>query len=394
MALAQLRRNWSRTLLTSLGIAVGVGALVAIVGIGQGASRSIEQDLASMGSNLVSVEAGTGGGPQAHVSAPPFQDRDIESIRRQVPHLSGVAPMASSSVTTHYAGLTWSTSVTGSSPDWLGVAGWTLASGRALEDGEARSGAAVCVLGETVRENLFGDLDPLGARIRLGDADCTVIGVLAAKGENTMGMDQDDLVWAPVRFVQRRLLGTTGVDRILLSVDDAANTDEVLLSLDAVIRELRHVRSDATVDFQIRDTREMAEHVGGITTVLTGLLGAVAAVSLFVGGIGIMNVMLVSVGERTHEIGIRMAVGALQGDVMAQFLVESATLSALGGLAGVALGVAVTAVGATVLEVPFVVVPAAVIGAVVVSAGLGVMFGWMPARRAARLEPIDALRAP
>lgn len=395
LALAQLRRNWSRTALTSLGIAVGVAALITIVGVGQGASRSIDDDLAGMGSNLLILESGTGGGPQAHVSAPAFRAQDLSAIRRQVPHLAGVAPIAQAAVTAVSGGQQWSTAVTGSNRDYLAVAGWTLASGRGFTEGEERSGAAVCLIGDTVAKGLFGDADPLGAKVRLGSrGECSVVGALAAKGDNTMGMDQDDLLVAPIGLVQRRLLGSTDIDRVLLSIDDPANTDLVIADLDVVVRELRHVTSDDTVNFQIRDTRELASRIGGVTTVLTGLLSAVAAVSLVVGGIGIMNVMLVSVTERTHEIGIRMAVGALEGDVMAQFLIEAASLAALGGVAGVAVGIVATAVGAAVLDVPFVVVPSAVIVAVVASAGMGVVFGWMPARRAARLAPIDALRAP
>jgi putative ABC transport system permease protein len=395
LALAQLQRSWTRTLLTSLGIAVGVAALIAIVGIGQGASRSISDDLASMGNNLVMVTSGTGGGPRAHVSAPSFQQTDLERIARQVPHLRALAPVVQAPVTLVSGGQEWGTSVTGSNSDWLVSGGWEVASGRAFTEGEERAGASVCLIGETVRESLFGDLDPLQASVRLGaKAECTVIGVLGAKGANTMGMDQDDVVLAPIGLVQRRLLGTTGFDLMLLSVDAAERVDGALEALDATLRELRHVTSDDTVDFEIRDTREMASMVSSITAVLTGMLAAVAAVSLVVGGIGIMNVMLVSVTERTHEIGVRMAVGALEGDVMAQFLIEAAVLAALGGVAGVLVGIGATAIGALALGIPFVVVPWAVLGAVACSAGMGLVFGWMPARRAARLTPIEALRAP
>jgi putative ABC transport system permease protein len=395
LALAQLRRNWTRTLLTSLGIAVGVAALIAIVGIGQGASRSISEDLSTMGNNLVMVTSGTGGGPRAHVSAPSFKDVDLERIRRQVPHLQAVAPVVQAQVTLVSGGQEWVTSVSGSNTDWLVAGGWSLSSGRAFTEGEERAGSSVCLIGETVKTSLFGELDPLQARIRLGaKAECTVIGVLGAKGANTMGMDQDDLVLAPFALVQRRLLGTTGFDQMLLSVDLAEHVDASIAALDQTLRELRHVTSDDTVDFEIRDTREMASIVGSVTTVLTGMLAAVAAVSLVVGGIGIMNVMLVSVTERTHEIGVRMAVGALEGDVMAQFLIEAAVLAALGGVAGVLVGIVATALGALALDIPLVVVPWAVVAAVLCSAGMGIAFGWMPARRAARLTPIEALRAP
>ncbi|MEZ4323269.1 MAG: ABC transporter permease [Myxococcota bacterium] len=393
LALVELRRNWSRSLLTSLGILIGVAAVIAMVGIGRGASASIEEDLSSMGTNLLLVESGVHRGPQARSSARPFQRGDVERIAREVPHLQAVAPTSGTSVTAAYGTVSYDTTVTGSTDDYLIATGWTVSEGRSFTDGEALAGATVCLLGDTVRTELFGDADPIGADVRIGKASCTVIGLLGAKGENTMGMDQDDLVLAPLALVQRRLVGSTDINTIFVSVDDAANTDLALLSLDATLRDLRHVRSDDTVDFTVRDTREMASMLSGITTVLTGFLAAVAGVSLVVGGIGIMNIMLVSVTERTREIGIRMSIGALEGDVMLQFLTEATVLAALGGVLGATLGVAITALGSLALDVPFVVDPVIVLGSVGFSALMGVFFGWMPARRAARLEPIDALRS-
>lgn len=394
LARQQLWRTKARSALTSLGILVGIAAVIAVVGLGAGAKQSIARDLSSMGSNLLMLEAGRGGGPQAHVAAPGFKAADLEAIRRQVPHLAGVSPDAQTPVTAAAGGETWQTTVSGATADWFVVGGWTVASGRTFDAGEERAGTDVCVLGETVRKNLFGDADAVGEHIRLGDVGCEVAGVLVAKGENTMGMDQDDRVVAPIRFVQRRLLGTSDVSRVMISVDSAEHIDEAALVLDEVVRDLRHVRSDDTVDFEIRDTRRMMSMMSGITTVLTAVLSGVAAVSLLVGGIGVMNVMLVSVTERTHEIGVRLAVGALEADVMAQFLAEAGLLSALGGAVGVLVGLAGTFVTAAAIGVPFVVEPWAVVGAVLTSGLIGVGFGWMPARRAARLEPIDALRSP
>jgi len=393
LAITELRRNLGRTFLTSLGILIGVAAVIAMVGIGRGATASIEADLASMGTNLLLVESGTGRGPQARTATRPFQQGDVDRLAREVPHLQAVAPVSSSSVTSVYGGVSYDTTVTGSSNDYLVATGWTVASGRSFTTGEELSGAPVCLLGDTVREELFGQADPLGTKVRIGEASCTVVGVLGAKGENTMGMDQDDLVFATLGLVQRRLVGNTDLNSIFVSVDEADNMDVALLSLDATLRDIRHVRSDDTVDFTVRDTREMASRMSGITTLLTGFLAAVAAVSLVVGGIGIMNIMLVSVTERTREIGIRMSIGALEGDVMLQFLTEATVLAALGGIMGATLGVTLTAIGAFLLDVPFVVEPVIVLGSVGFSALMGVFFGWMPARRAARLEPIDALRS-
>ncbi|MCB9794631.1 MAG: ABC transporter permease [Alphaproteobacteria bacterium] len=393
LAVVELRRSWSRTALTSLGILIGVAAVIAMVGIGQGATASIEEDLASMGSNMLMVESGVMRGPQSRSSAPPFAQQDLDRIAREVPHLAAVSPRVSSSATVAYGGITYDTSITGSDNGYLAATGWNIEEGRAFTEGEVRGGGGVCILGATVHNELFGAADPLGAQLRVGAGSCTVIGLLEAKGENTMGMDQDDLVLAPVGFVQRRLVGNADISTIFISVDGEENIDLALSGLENTLRDIRHVRSDDTVNFTIRDTREMVDRMSGITTVLTGFLSAVAGVSLLVGGIGVMNIMLVSVTERTREIGIRMSIGALEEDVMLQFLTEAMVLGAVGGCAGAVFGVILTAVGATLLEVPIVIEPMVIVGSVLFSALIGVGFGYLPARRAARLEPIDALRS-
>ncbi len=392
LALTELRRNWTRSALTSLGVLIGVAAVIAMVGIGRGATQSIEGDLASMGNNLLMVESGRGGGPQARTAAVPFDLTDAQAIETQVPYLSAVAPVANASTTAVSGGLEWTTTVTGSTSGYLIAADWTIADGRGFTEGEERSGAAVCLIGETLREELFEYQQPLGASVRLGDVSCRVVGLLEAKGENTMGMDQDNVILAPLGLVQRRMLGSTDISTILVSVDEVEHMDMASGSLELLLRKRRHVTSDDTVNFEIRDTREMAARVSGITNLLTAFLAAVAAVSLLVGGIGIMNIMLVSVTERTREIGIRMSIGALEGDVMLQFLVEAVVLSGLGGLAGVLVGIGLTAIGSVALDVPFVIEPVVTSCALIFSALMGVVFGYWPARRAARLEPIDALR--
>lgn len=394
LAMAELRRNWTRTTLTSLGIVIGVASVIAMVGVGQGATASVEQDLASMGNNLLFVQAGADEGPHRRTSARPFKYIDVERIAREVPHLKAVAPNVGASADLAWGAVTTeSVEVVGSSEAYLVASGWTLDEGRNLTSAEARSGAGVCVLGQTVVTELFGGLRPLGETLRIGRASCIVIGTLVSKGTNTMGMDQDDLVIAPWAFVQRRIAGTTDITSIYVSVDDEKHLDATSMALDATLRRIRHVTSDSTVDFNVRDTREMAETMSGITNVLTGFLAAVAGVSLLVGGIGIMNIMLVSVTERTREIGIRMSIGALEEDVLLQFLTEATVLSALGGVVGAVLGIAITAVVSLALGVPFVVEYRVVVASVLFSAAMGIGFGWMPARRAARLEPIDALRS-
>jgi len=393
IALVELRRNLTRSLLTSLGILIGVGAVIAMVGLGRGATASIEQDLASFGSNMLIIQPGAGHrGPGGRSPAPAFDLADADAIIRQVRGVEAVAPQVSAMVTAVVGGQDWDTSVTGSTNGWLTNAGWELVEGRSFTDGETRSGAPVCVLGQTVKQELLGSGDALGVEVRLGALTCTVIGVLEAHGENTFGMDQDDLILAPISTVQRRLLGTTDVNIITVTVKDPDRLEAVAADLDALMRQRRNVASDAALNFEVSDTREMMAMISGITGTLTAFLAAVAAVSLLVGGIGIMNIMLVNVTERTREIGVRMAVGALDTDVMTQFLVESVVLSALGGVLGIVLGIAGTALGATIMNIPFIVDPLAVGMAVGVSALIGVAFGWWPARRAAKLEPIDALR--
>jgi putative ABC transport system permease protein len=391
MALRQIARNPTRAALTGLGILIGVASVILMVNLGQGATASIEEDLASMGQNMVIVTPGADRGPGSRTSARPFDRSDADAIAA-VDHVAFAAPVASTSVTAQSDGEDRPLSVTGSTSDFATIQQWQIASGRMFDEGEQRGGAAVCVLGTTAAQDLF-DGQALGATLRLGSVSCEVVGVFAPKGANTMGMDQDDFALVPIATVQRRLLGTDDVATVLLSVDSEAHLDAAIADIETTLRARRHIAPGATDDFELMDTREMASMVSGITGTLTVFLSAIAGISLVVGGIGVMNIMLVSVTERTREIGLRMAVGALERDVLTQFLLEAVMLSGLGGVAGVVLGVALTVLGATLLDVPIVVNGPVVLGAVVFSGLMGVVFGFLPARRAARLEPVDALRA-
>lgn len=393
LAFSELRRNWSRTLLTSLGILIGVASVIAMVGIGRGATASIEADLASMGTNLLMVEPGVRRGPQSRGNARPFRLSDVERIAREVPYTVAVSPSSSSSTTLAYEGLTYDTSVTGANEGYLTATGWSVLNGRNFSSTEAKSGAQVCLLGDTVVESLFEGANPIGASMRVGSTSCTVIGTLVAKGEDTMGRDQDDVVLAPFPLVQRRLLGTTDVSNIFVSIDDEAHLDLAIAALDATMRDLRSVTTESTVDYTIRDTREMASRMSSITGVLTGLLAAVAGVSLLVGGIGIMNIMLVSVTERTREIGLRMALGAKRSDIRNQFLVEAAVLCVIGGAIGLVLAVAAGTALTVYADFPVPIGIGVGIGAIVFSAVIGLLFGGYPAVRASRLSPIEALRS-
>ncbi|KAF5049006.1 Macrolide export ATP-binding/permease protein MacB [anaerobic digester metagenome] len=300
--------------------------------------------------------------------------------------------MVSKSVTAVYQASNWATIVTGSNNDYFKAGNWELAHGRTFSETEERAGKAVCVIGATVREKLFGGQNPVGSEIRIKQFSCEVVGMLKPKGQSAMGSDQDDIVVMPLRTVQRRLSGSQDINRLSVSVRDGASIDAAKRQLTLLLRERRNIAENEEDDFRVMDTRQIAETLTGTTKILTMLLGAVAAVSLLVGGIGIMNIMLVSVTERTREIGIRLAIGALEREVLLQFLIEAVVLSSLGGLIGIALATGASMGLAGVMGVPYIFDPAINIASFLFSAAIGVIFGYFPARRAAGLNPIDALR--
>ncbi|MEW5788735.1 MAG: ABC transporter permease [Pseudomonadota bacterium] len=393
IALREIRRNLLRAFLTILGIVIGVLAVVTMVTLGNGATQAVSAQVASLGSNLLMVMPGQRLGPgRDSAGAPSFKLADAEAIRAQIPGLAGVAPMASSQVTVVAGGQNWSTTIQGSSREWFHAGAWKLASGRLFNEGEERAGAAVCVVGERVRKELFGKQDPVGSQIRVKQFVCDVVGLLQAKGQSGMGRDQDDVVVMPLRTVQRRLTGSQDVAGLMISVRDGVSTSKVQQQLEGLLRERRHIADLEQDNFNVMDTRQIAETLSGTTQVLTALLGAVAAVSLLVGGIGIMNIMLVSVTERTREIGIRLAIGALEQEVLLQFLIEAVVLSSLGGLIGILLATGLSMVLADLMQVPYAFDPGINLLAFGFSAAIGVIFGYFPARRAARLDPIEALR--
>jgi putative ABC transport system permease protein len=394
LALREIRRNVLRSSLTILGIVIGVAAVITMVTIGGGATEQVANQIRSLGSNLLNVRPGQrphgpGGARQA---ARLFETKDVEAISREISGIAAIAPVVTRSVLAINADLNWSTTVTGTDNAYFTIRDWPLAGGRIFTDSEVRSGRMACVLGATVRQKLFGAQEALGASIRLGALACQVIGVLAAKGQSTFGTDQDDLVIIPLRAMQRRIAGTTYVETILVSVRDGVPTKSVQANIESLLRERRRIDPRAEADFYVMDMQQIVTAVSGTTQTLTALLGAVAAVSLLVGGIGIMNIMLVSVTERTREIGIRLAIGAMENEVLMQFLVEAIMLSLFGGIAGIALGVGAAAGGSAVLGLPFVFNPGIVILAFAFSGAVGVIFGFFPARKAAQLDPIEALR--
>lgn len=393
LAFRELRRNIMRSFLTMLGIIIGVAAVIVLVTLGSGATRQVTEQISSLGTNLLMVgPARKQMGPGRGSSAPPFKLADVEAISTEVSGLNAVCPVSNISTTAIFANENWSTLVTGTTEQYFVVSGRTVELGRTFSAGETRSGTAVCIIGETVRSNLFGNRNPVGSRIRLNRLSCEVIGLLKPKGQSTMGHDQDDLVLLPLRTFHRRISGNEDVSMIQVSVKNAGDIGRVQRDIEALLRVRRHVSPDEEDNFTVMDLREITKMLSGTTELLTTLLGAVAAVSLLVGGIGIMNIMLVSVTERTREIGTRLAIGALEKDVLLQFLVESVVLSSVGGLIGIILAL-VSSVGlAKALKVPFVFHLPIIVISFFFSAIVGVVFGYFPARKAARLDPIEALR--
>ena len=391
LSLRAITRNVLRSFLTILGVVIGVAAVITMVTLGKGATRSVSDQISSMGSNLLMLRPGQRFGPGADV-APNFKLADVEAIRAQITAIDAVAPVASLSVTAVYQARNWSTMVTGSTNDHFRAGNWEIVSGRDFTETEERSGRAVCVIGESVRANLFGAQNPVGSDIRIKQFSCEVVGLLKAKGQSAMGSDQDDTVVMPLRTVQRRLTGSQDVSRLTVSVREGASIDAAKEQLVLLMRERRNIAENEDDNFRVMDTRQIAETLTGTTRILTMLLGAVAAVSLLVGGIGIMNIMLVSVTERTREIGIRLAIGALEREVLLQFLIEAVVLASLGGLIGLALAAGASMTIARMMGIPYLFDPLTNILSFLFSAAIGVIFGFFPARRAAQLDPIDALR--
>jgi putative ABC transport system permease protein len=392
LAIREIRRHLLRSFLTTLGIVIGVSAVVTMVTLGNGATAAVQQQIASLGANILQIRPGQGfgrggGGPQP----PDFKMQDIDAIGEQIAGVRAVAPQAQSSATLVRNGSNWQTSVNGTTGEFFTAQSWPLAEGRLFTQAEEAAGKAVCIIGNTVRQNLFQRDDPIGQRMRVKDVSCEVIGLLTTRGQGGFA-DQDDVVIMPIKIVQRRFTGNRDVRMILVAVDDDYDTSAIQASIRELLRERRQILPGQEDNFNIFDTRQISETLSGTTRILTMVMGAVAAVSLLVGGIGIMNIMLVSVTERTREIGIRLAIGAIGREVLLQFLVEAIVLACLGGVIGLLLALAATLIVAPLIQVPFMFDPRINLVAFLFSAAIGVVFGYFPARRAASLNPIDALR--
>ena len=387
LALRDIRRNVLRSVLTVLGIIIGVAAVITLVTIGNGTTAQVTDQIAARGTNVLTIIPGYHRG-----RAPSFTIRDVKAIRHEIAALNAVAPICSTSTTAVAGNRNWSTSITGSTNTYFSIGNWTVVDGRPFEEAEVRSGKAVCVIGATVRENLFPGTDPVGRKIRLGKVSCQVVGLLKEKGQSSMGWDPDDLIVMPLAAVQRRFIGNRNIARIQVSVMDGISTAKVSDDLKKLLRERRKLADDEEDNFRIWDSKEFASMLTDTTKTMTTLLSAVAGVSLLVGGIGIMNIMLVSVTERTREIGIRLAIGAFEHEVLLQFLIEAVVLSSFGGIFGIILALSTSYGLCRMMEIPFL-PDLKIIGiAFLFSAAVGVVFGYFPALKAARLDPIDALR--
>jgi putative ABC transport system permease protein len=396
IAMRALARNKLRSILTMLGIIIGVGAVIAMVSVGQGAQQQAQQQIAAMGSNMLFVQSGTvnrGGMRMGWGATKTLIYEDMVAIMRECPSVKAAAPGSQSTAQVVFGNDNWSTTVNGTEPQYFDIRSWPMAEGSSFSQDDVSMAANVAVIGETVRKNLFGATDPIGETVRINNLPFKVVGLLTAKGTSAaMGQDQDDIILVPITTLQKKITGQDWLRWIMVSAvsKDASYTAQQQIT--ALLRDRHRIRSAQDDDFFVRNLADMADLADQNARLFTILLGSIASISLLVGGIGIMNIMLVSVTERTREIGIRMAIGATEGDVQQQFLIEAVVLSIVGGAVGILSGMGASYLITQTLGWPVLVSPTAIVAAVLFSMAVGVFFGFYPARKAARLDPIEALR--
>ena len=394
IAIKEIRRNILRSILTILGIVIGVASVIAMVMIGDGTTANVTANIEKLGSNMLNVRVGQEkrGAPRDDNSAKPFKIEDITAIKNEVSNLKGVTAENSSMANVVFGNKSNSSLIVGTTNDYFIIKDWEVEQGRIFEEGELSSGKSVCILGTTVVKNLFGDENPIGATIRIKNFPCSVIGVLASKGASSFGRDQDEVVITPLKMYQRKIQGNLDVSTIIVSVMEEKYIEDAKAQIISLMQDRRAIKLGEADNFHIRDMKDILNTMTSTTKMLTYLLGSIAAISLLVGGIGIMNIMLVSVTERTREIGIRLAIGAMQSEVLLQFLIEAIVLSTWGGIIGIFLGLGVGYMVVGIFDLPYIINTQIILISFIFSTLIGVVFGYFPARKAARLNPIDALR--
>ena len=396
IAMRALARNKMRSGLTMLGIIIGVGAVIAMVGIGQGAQQQVQAQIAAMGSNILFVSSGTvnrGGMRLGWGATKTLVYDDMVAITKECPAVVLAAPGSQTTAQVVFGNDNWSTSINGTEPQYLEIRNWPLQSGANFEQADVDTAANVALIGETVRKNLFGATDPIGQTIRIKSLPFKVVGVLTPKGQSAaMGQDQDDTIIIPITTLQKKMTGDTWLRWIMVSASSKSASYAAQQQIEALLRDRHRIRPGQDDDFFVRNLADIADLQDQASQVFTLLLAAIASVSLLVGGIGIMNIMLVSVTERTREIGIRMAIGATESDVQRQFLIEAVVLSLIGGGIGILFGLASGFLISGLLKWPVSISPLSIVIAAIFSAAVGIFFGFYPARKAARLDPIEALR--
>jgi len=394
IAIKEIKRNILRSILTILGIVIGVASVIAMVMIGDGTTAKVTSNIEKLGSNILNIRVGEErrGAVREDNTAKPFKLDDIQAIKNDIDNLKGVSAENSSMVNIVYGNKSSSSLVAGTTNDYFTIKDWDLEDGRIFEESEIHSGKSVCIVGQTVVNNLYKDENPIGTNLRLKNFSCNVIGVLRSKGASTFGRDQDDLVIVPLKMYLRKIQGNQDISSIVVSVTSDKYIEDVKNEITLLLQERRAIKVGDNDNFHIRDMKDILNTMTSNTKMFTYLLGSIAAISLLVGGIGIMNIMLVSVTERTREIGIRLAIGAMEGEVLLQFLVEAIVLSTLGGIIGICLGLGVGYLVVDIFELPYIINTKIIITSFIFSTLIGVFFGYFPARKAARLNPIDALR--
>jgi putative ABC transport system permease protein len=394
IAIKEIRRNLLRSFLTILGIVIGVASVIGMVMIGDGTTAKVRADISKLGTNMLVLRVGQErrGKVRSDNSARAFKQEDIDAIKSEIQNIKAVSAESARSINAIYSNKSYTTSIIGTSNDYFIIKDWALKSGREFDESEQSFGKSSCILGTTIVKQLFEGQDPIGSKIRLQNFGCTVIGVLESKGAAAFGRDQDEIIITPLKMFQRKIQGDTDIDSILISINESKNIEKAKEDITLLMQERRGIKLGEDNNFYIRDMEDLLSTMTSTTKMLTYLLGSIAAISLLVGGIGIMNIMLVSVTERTREIGIRLAIGAMESEVLLQFLVESIVLSTLGGLVGIVIGLLIGYTAVHFMELAFIINTQIIIISFVFSTLIGIIFGYFPARKAARLNPIDALR--